>query len=184
MLRFDERTQCQVLERTQPAIPLGMGHVGTKTNDYIRHGTTGLSAAMSCLEGKLLYRTEQRHPHVKWLRFLKQLHREMPRGVEVRVIADNHANVKVWLNKHRRFHMHFTPTSNSWMTLVERFFADLTEDCVRDGSFARVKDLKDSILACLEQRNRASKPCHWKARGAAILAKIRRVRQALPQGES
>ena len=184
-----EKTQCQALERTQPALPLGVGHVRTKTHDYIRHGTICLFAAMSYLEGKLIYRTEQKHTHVEWLRFLKQLHREVPRGLQVHVIADNyathkHANVQAWLDKHRRFHMHFTPTSSSWMNLVERFFAELTEDCVRDGSFASVKELKDSIVAYLEQRNRAPKPYRWKASGAEILAKIQRARQALQQSES
>ena len=121
--------------------------------------------------------------HVGWLRFLKQLHREVPRGLDIHVIADNyathkHANVKVWLNKH----MHFTPTSSSWMHLVERFFADLTEDCVRNGSFASVKELKDSIVAYLEERNRAPKPYRGKASGAEILGKLQRARQALEQG--
>ena len=141
------------------------------------------------MEGKLIYRTEQKHTHVQWLRFLKQLHREVPRGLQVHVIADNyatpkHANVQAWLHKHERFHMHFTPTSSYWMNLVERFFADLTEVCVRDGSFASVKELKDSIVAYLEERNRAPKPYRWKASGAEILAKIQRARQALQQSES
>ena len=102
------------------------------------------------------------------------------------MVADNnathkHANVKAWLNKHKRFHMHVTPTSSSWMNLVKRFFADLTEDCVRDESFASVKELKDSIVAYLEERNRAPTPYRWKANGAEILAKIHRARQALEQ---
>ncbi len=105
------------------------------------------------------------------------------------MIADNcaahkHANVKAWLHKHKRFHMHFTPTSSSWMNLVERFFADLTQDCVREGSFASVKELKDSIVPYLEERNGAPKPYRWKASGAEILAKIQRARQALQQSES
>lgn len=113
----------------------------------------------------------------------------MPRGLQVHVIGDNyathkHANVKAWLHKHKRFHMHFTPTSSSWMNRVERFFADLTQDCVREGSFASVKELKDSIVAYLEERKRAAKPYRWKASGAEILAKIQRARQALQQSES
>ena len=161
----------------------------TKAHDYIRHGTICLFAAMSYLEGKLIYRTDHKHTHVEWLRFLKQLHREVPRGLDVHVIADNyathkHGNVQAWLKKHKRFHMHFTPTSSSWMNLVERFFADLTEDCVRDGSFTSVKELKDSIVAYMEKRNHAPKPYRWKASGAEILAKIQRARQALEQSEN
>ena len=158
----------------------------TRTHDYIRHGTICLFAAMSYLEGKLIYRTEHKHTHVEWLRFLKQIHREVPRELDVHVIADNyathkHRNVTAWLAKHKRFHMHFTPTSSSWMNLVERFFADLTEDCVREGSFTSVKELKNSIVAYLEERNQAPKPYRWKASGAEILAKIQRARQALEQ---
>ena len=189
VLCCDEKTQCQALERTQPALPLGVGHVRTRTHDYIRHGTICLFAAMSYLEGKLIYRTEHKHTHVEWLRFLKQIHREVPRDLDIHVIADNYAThkhhrVKAWLAKHKRFHMHFTPTSSSWMNLVERFFAELTEDCVRDGSFTSVKELKDSIVAYLEERNQAPKPYRWKARGAQILAKIQRARQALEQSGS
>ena len=189
VLCCDEKAQCQALERTQPALPLGVGHVRTKTHDDIRHGTICLFAAMSYLEGKLMYRTEHQHTHVEWLRFLKQLHWEVPRGLDVHVIADNYAThkhgaVKTWLNKHRRFQMHFTPTSSSWMNLVERFIADLTEDSVRDGSFTSVKELKDSIVAHLEQPNRLTKPYQWRASGAEILAKIQRKRQALEQSGS
>lgn len=189
VLCCDEKTQGQALERTQPALPLGLGHVHTKTYDDIRHGTICLFAAMSYLEGKLIYRTEHQHTHVEWLRFLKQLHREVPRGLDVHVIADNyathnHGTVKAWLKKHGRFQMHFTPTSSSWMNVVERFIGDLTEDGVREGSFTSVKELKDSIVAYLEQPNRAAKPYRWKASGAEILAKIQRARQALEQSGS
>jgi len=189
VLCCDEKAQCQALEHTQPALPLGVGHVRTNTHDDTRHGAICLFAAMSYLEGKLIYRTEHQHAHVEWLRFLKQLHWEVPRGLDVHVIADSyathhHGTDKAWLNKHRRFQMHFTPTSSSWMNLVERFIADLTEDCVRDGSFTSVKELKDPIMAHLEQPNRATKPYRWKASGAEILAKIQRARQALEQSGS
>lgn len=189
VLCCDEKTQCQALERTQPALPLGVGHVHTKTHDDIRHGTICLFAAMSYLEGELIYGTEHQHTHVEWLRFLKQLHGGGPRGLEVHVTADNyathmHGTVKAWLNQHSRFQMHFTPTSSSWMNLVERFIGDLTEDGVRDGSFTCVKELKDSIVAYLEQPNRAAKPYRWNASGAEILAKIQRARQALEQSGS
>ena len=139
VLCCDEKTQCQALERTQPGLPLGRGHIRTRTHDYIRHGTVTLFAALSYLEGKLIYRTEQQHTHVKWLRFLKQIDRETPDDVDLHLIADNYCTHKhevvSWLQKHPRFHMHFIPTWSSWMNMVERFFADLTQDCVRAGSF-------------------------------------------------
>ena len=156
----------------------------TRTHDYIRHGTVCLFAAMSYLEGKLIYRTEARHTHLEWLRFLKQIDREVPNGLQIHIVADNycthkHAKVRAWLGKHQRFHMHFTPTSSSWLNLVERFFADLTADCVRDGSFGSVKELTDAITAYLTERNEHPKPYRWKAKGEEILAKIHRARQAL-----
>ena len=131
MLCCDEKTQCRALERTQPGLPLGRGHIRTQTHDYIRHGTVTLFAALSYLEGKLIYRTEQQHTHVEWLRFLKQIDRETPEDVDLHLIADNycthkHGKVVSWLKKHQRFQMHFIPTSSSWMNMVERFFADLT----------------------------------------------------------
>ena len=184
VLCCDEKSQCQALERTQPALPLGVGHIRTRTHDYIRHGTVCLFAAMSYLEGKLIYRTEARHTHLEWLRFLKQIDREVPNGLQIHIVADNyythkHAKVRDWLGKHKRFHMHFTPTSSSWLNLVERFFADLTADCVRDGSFGSVKELTDAITAYLMERNENPKPYRWKAKGEEILAKIHRARQAL-----
>ena len=184
VLCCDEKTQCQALERTQPALPLGVGHVRTRTHDDIRHGTTCLFAALNYLEGKLIYRTEEKHTHLDWLRFLKQIEREVPAGLDIHLIADNdcthkHAKVKDWLGKHKRCHMHFTPTSSLWLNLVERFFAELTEECVREGSFTCVKQLTDAITAYLTERNENPKPYRWKASGEEILAKIHRARQAL-----
>ena len=173
---------------TQPGLPLGTGHIRTRTHDYYRHGTICLFAALSYLEGKLIYRTEQQHTHLEWLRFLKQIDREVPKELAVHIIADNysmhkHAKVKAWMGRHRRFHMHFTPTSSSWMNLVERFFADLTEDCVRAGSFASVKELTDAITAYLAERNENPRPYKWKASGQEILEKIHRARQALAEAQ-
>ena len=184
VLCCDEKTQCQALERTQPGLPLGTGHIRTRTHDYYRHGTICLFAALSYLEGKLIDRAEQKHTHLEWLRFLKQIHREVPHELAVHIIADNysthkHAKVKAWLERHQRFHMHYTPTSSSWLNLVERFFADLTEDCVRAGSFASVKELTDAITSYLAERIENPRPYKWKASGKAILEKIHRARQAL-----
>ena len=184
VLCCDEKTQCQALERTQPCLPLGRGHIRTQTHDYIRHGTVTLFAALSYLEGKLIYRTEQKHTHVEWLRFLKQIDRETPKDVDLHLIADNycthkHEKVVSWLKKRPRFHMHFIPTSSSWMNMVERFFADLTQDCVRAGSFTSVTELVKAITTYLADRNETPKPYKWKADGAKTLAKIRRAREAL-----
>ena len=184
VLCCDEKSQCQALERTQPCLPLGIGHIRTRTHDYIRHGTVTLFAALNYLDGKLIGRTEKKHTHVEWLRFLKQIDRETPRDLDIHLIADNycthkHAKVKQWLKRHSRFHMHFTPTSSSWMNLVERFFADLTQDVVRSGSFQSVGQLVNSIETYLAVRNDDPKPYRWKAKGEEILAKVKRARDAL-----
>jgi transposase len=187
VLCCDEKSQCQALERTQPGLPLGIGHIRTRTHDYERHGTITLFAALSYLEGKVLSRTEQRHTHVEWLRFLKQIDRQTPKELTIHLIVDNyctHKNevVKQWLAKHPRFIMHFTPTGSSWMNLVERFFRDLTEDVVREGSFGSVPELVRAINQYLTARNADPKPYRWKAKGQDILAKIQRAREALSQG--
>ena len=184
VLCCDEKSQCQALERTQPGLPLGIGHIRTKTHDYKRHGTITLFAALNYLDGKLISRTERRHTHVEWLRFLRQIDRETPRGLTIHVIADNyathkHKRVKAWLGKHPRFQMHFTPTSSSWLNLVERFFGELTTDCIRDGSFQSVRELADSIVDYLTARNENPKRYVWKAKGEEILKKIQRAKQAL-----
>lgn len=184
VLCCDEKSQCQALERTQPGLPLGIGHIRTKTHDYKRHGTITLFAALNYLTGKLISRTERRHTHVEWLRFLRQIDRETPRGLTVHVIADNyathkHKRVKAWLGKHPRFQMHFTPTSSSWLNLVERFFGELTADCIRDGSFQSVRELVEAIVDYLAARNESPKRYVWKAQGEEILKKIQRAKQAL-----
>jgi transposase len=184
VLCCDEKSQCQALERTQPGLPLGIGHIRTKTHDYTRHGTITLFAALNYLDGKILSRTAQRHTHRQWLDFLKQIDQETPSELDLHLIVDNyathkHPKVKRWLAKHPRIHQHFTPTSSSWMNLVERFFRDLTEDVVREGSFEGVKELVVAINAYLAERNLAPRRYVWKKQGAEILAKIRRARAIL-----
>lgn len=184
MLCCDEKSQCQALERTQPMLPLGIGHIRTKTHDYIRHGTTTLFAALNYLDGKIISRTEQRHTHVEWLRFLKQINRETPKDVDIHIIADNycthkHEKVKSWLSRHGRFHMHFTPTGGSWLNLVERFFADLTADVICEGSFTSVRELVGDIEEYLALRNESPRPYKWRAKGETILRKIHRARAVL-----
>lgn len=194
VLCCDEKSQCQALERTQPGLPLGVGHVRTKTHDYTRHGTLTLFAAMNYLDGKIFHNTAARHTHKEWLAFLKQIDAEAPEGLCLHLIVDNysthkHEKVRSWLKwrnqRHRksegtdRLVLHFTPTSSSWMNLVERFFRDITVECVRDGSFASVKELENAILDYLNERNLSPKPYVWKAEGRVILEKIARARAAL-----
>ena len=189
VLCCDEKSQCQALERTQLGLPLAPKRPRTMTHDYTRHGTLTLFAALNALEGELISRTEARHTHVEWLRFLKQIDRETPKDLTLHLIADNyathkHPKVKAWLDRHPRFKMHFTPTSSSWMNLVERFFADLTGDVIRAGSFASVKELAADIKAYLAARNANPRPYAWKAEGLAILAKIQRARAALEKAQA
>lgn len=188
VLCCDEKSQCQALERTQLGLPLAPKRPRTMTHDYKRHGTVTLFAALNAIEGKLITRTEKRHTHVEWLRFLKQIDRETPKHLDIHLIQDNyathkHAKVKAWLARHPRFKTHFTPTSSSWMNLVERFFADLTEDVIRAGSFGSVRELVRDINAYLEERNKNPRPYMWKAKGAEILAKIKRARAALDKAK-
>jgi transposase len=189
VLCCDEKSQCQALERTQLGLPLAPKRPRTMTHDYTRHGTVTLFAALNAIEGKLIARTEARHTHVEWLRFLKQIDRETPKGLDIHLIQDNyathkHPKVKAWLERHPRFKCHFTPTSSSWMNLVERFFADLTEDVIRTGSFASVGELVRDIDAYLAGRNANPRPYKWKAEGAAILEKIKRARAALDKAQA
>ena len=188
VLCCDEKSQCQALERTQLSLPLAPNRPRTMTHDYKRHGTTTLFAALAHKTGTLIARTEENHTHVEWLRFLKQIDRETPDDLDLHLIADNYAThkhpvVRAWLDRHPRFHMHFTPTSSSWLNLVERFFADLTGDVIRRGSFGSVNALVADIKAYLAERNANPKPYVWKAKGAEILAKIQRARAALSKIE-
>src|SRR5438552_4712561 len=183
VLCCDEKSQCQALERTQPGLPLGIGHIRTKTHDYVRHGTLTLFAALNYLEGKLITRLAARHRHQEWLAFLKTIDEETPGDLAIHIIADNYAThkhpaVTRWLDRHARFHMHYTPTSSSWMNLVERFFRDLTE-FITEKSFASTRELADAIIAFLAARNENPQRYVWKAKGEDILRKIDAARQAL-----
>ena len=183
VLCCDEKSQCQALERTQPGLPLGIGHVRTRTHDYIRHGTITLFAAMNYLDGRILSTTAPKHTHKEWLAFLKRIHRKTPPELALHLIVDNyathkHPEVAAWVAKHPRVHMHFTPTSSSWLNLVERFFRQLTDDVVREGSFGSVGELITAIDVHLAHHNLKPTPYRWKAEGAAILEKIQRARAA------
>lgn len=184
VLCCDEKSQCQALQRTQPGLPLGIGHVRTRTHDYVRHGTITLFAALNYLDGKIISQIAPRHTHAEWLAFLRQIDRDTPLELQLHLIVDNyathkHPTVKAWLAKHPRFHLHFVPTSSSWMNLVERFFRDLTEDVIREGSFSSVRELTRTIETYLAEHNLEPKPYRWRAKGEEILAKIQRAREAL-----
>lgn len=196
VLCCDEKSQCQALERTQPGLPLGVGEIKTATHDYKRHGTVTLFAALDYLEGTIHRQFHQSHTHQQWLGFLKHLDSECADGLTLHLIVDNysthkHAKVKSWIKwrnqryakKHgvERIVQHFTPTSSSWMNLVERFFRDITEEVIREGSFGHVQELIDDIELYLQQRNENPKPYRWNAKGEEILAKIHRARAKLAE---
>jgi len=184
VLCADEKSQIQALDRTQPGLPMRPGRCGTWTHDYKRNGTTTLFAALELAEGRVLGTCLPRHRHQEWLRFLKLLDEQTPADPELHVIVDNyrthkHEKVKRWLKRHPRFHMHFTPTSSSWLNLVERFFRELTQKRIRRGTFCSVAELVRAIRNYLANHNRAPKPFVWTAKAEDILKKIQRARAVL-----
>ena len=184
VLSVDEKSQIQALDRTQPGLPLWPGRCGTYTHDYKRNGTTTLFAAMEMAEGKIIASCMPRHRNGEWLQFLKQIDRETPPDIDLHLIVDNygthkHANVKAWLKAHPRFHIHFTPTSSSWLNLIERWFRDLTEKRIRRGAFQSVPDLIDAIMKYVEAHNQNPKPFIWTAGVQEILAKVERARSVM-----
>ena len=184
VLSVDEKSQIQALDRTQPGLPLKKGRCGTLTHDYKRHGTTTLFAALSTLDGTLISDCMDRHRHQEWLKFLRRIDRETPPDQELHLIVDNyathkHPKVQRWLHRHPRFHIHFTPTSASWLNMVERFFRDLTENRVRRGVFRSVDELVDAIQAYIAHHNGDPKPFIWTAKACDILEKVKRARAKL-----
>lgn len=189
VLCVDEKSQIQALDRTQPGLPLKRGRAGTMTHDYKRYGTTTLFAAMNAASGKVISLCQQRHRHQEWLKFLRLLDVATPAGKQVHLIADNysthkHEKVQRWLNRHPRFHLHFTPTSSSWLNMVERFFRDLTENRLRRGVFRSVLELIDALDEFVDQHNEHPKPFIWTAKATDILAKVLRAKAALHTGRS
>ena len=180
----DEKTAIQALDRLDPVLPLSPGRAERHGFEYFRHGTLSLYAALNTQTGAVLGKTTAKHTSAEFVAFLAELVAGQPQGREIHVIADNyathkHKRVKTWLAKHPRFQMHFTPTSSSWLNLVERFFGELTADCIRDGSFQNVRELADVIMHYLVARNEKPKRYVWKAKGEEILKKIQRAKQAL-----
>ena len=184
VLSVDEKSQIQALDRTQPGLPLKKGRCGTMTHDYKRNGTTTLFAALNTLDGTVISTCMPRHRHQEWLKFLKQIDKETPKDKELHLIADNYAThkapaVKAWLAKHPRVHMHFTPTSASWLNMIERFFRDLTTKRLRRGVFCSVPELIVAIEEYLDQHNEDPSPYIWTKSANDILAKVKRARRTL-----
>jgi transposase len=184
VLCCDEKSQIQALDRTQPGLPMKKGRAASMTHDYKRHGTTTLFAAMNTLDGSIISRCDQRHRHSEWLAFLKQIDRETPADKSLHLICDNysthkHPVVQAWLGKHPRFHLHFTPTSASWLNMVERFFRDLSVARLRNGVFRSVPELTQAIEDYVVHHNRNPKPFIWTAKAKDILAKVMRANQNL-----
>jgi transposase len=184
VLCMDEKSQIQALDRTQPTLPMKPGRAGTMTHDYKRNGTTTLFAALNVLTGVVIGRCLPKHRHSEFLKFLRVIEKEVPRGLQIHLILDNygthkHPNVAAWLAKHPRFHLHFTPTSSSWLNLVERWFRNLTDQAIRRGVFHSVPDLIAAIEAYLQANNNDPRPFEWTATADEILDKVRRGRVAL-----
>ncbi len=184
VLSVDEKSQIQALDRTQPGLPMKKGRAGTMTHDYKRHGTTTLFAALDVLDGRVIGQCMDKHRHQEFIRFLNKINRQVLPNLDVHLIADNyathkHPKVKAWLARHPRFHMHFTPTSASWLNLVERFFGEITRKRIRRGVFHSVVDLQRAINDYLEIHNANPKPFVWTASASAILEKVNRGKQAL-----
>ena len=183
---FDEKTQVQALDRTQPSLPMKAGRGGTMTHDYKRHGTTDLFAAMNVATGEVLYDTRTSHKATDVLRFFKLIDLHVPKDLEVHVILDNLSAhkapaVRDWLAdpKRARWHLHFTPTSSSWLNLVERWFGELTERRLRRGVFSSVPHLIEAIELWTEDWNDNPRPFVWHKPAQEIIAKVRRGRRSL-----
>ncbi|EUA12929.1 integrase core domain protein [Mycobacterium kansasii 732] len=186
VLCMDDKSQIQALDRTQASLPMIPGRAGTMTHDYKRNGTTTLFAALDVLTGTVIGQCLPHHRHTEFLKFLNTIDHEVPQGLQVPLILDNysthkHAEVDRWPNRHKRFHLHFTPTSSSWLNQVERWFRDLTDKNLRRGVFASVPDLIASIEEYLNAHNADPTPYVWTATAESILAKVQRARTKLEQ---
>lgn len=184
VLCVDEKSQIQALDRTQKCLPLMRGHSETMTHDYERHGTTTLFAAYNVFNGTVIGNCMPQHRHQEWLKFLKQIDRETNADKQLHLIVDNyathkHAKVKRWLANHPRFHIHFTPTSSSWLNLVERWFGELTRKRIRRGTFRSVRAVIDAVMSFIKAHNQDSTPMLWTAKAAKIIEKVERARAVL-----
>jgi len=185
----DEKSSIQALDRTQPGLPMKPGRCGTMTHDYKRHGTSTLFAALNTLTGEVIGTCRKRHTHKEFLSFLKTVEKQTPKELDLHLIVDNyathkHEKVKTWLKRNKRVHLHFIPTSSSWLNLVERFFGLLTQRQLRRGVFTSVKELEKAIMQFIETHNEDKKPFVWTKSAEEILVKVERTRQALSYQQS
>ena len=183
VLCVDEKSQIQALDRTQPGLPLKKGRCGTMTHDYKRNGTTTLFAALSMLDGKVIGDCMPRHRHQEFIRFLNKIDAETPSHLDLHLIVDNyathkHPRVKSWMRRHPRFHIHFIPTSSSWLNLVERWFREITDKRIRRGSFHSVPQLIAAIEDYLQCHNQNPRVFVWKASADSIMNKIAKCKEA------
>lgn len=184
VLCVDEKSQIQALDRSQPGLPLKKGRCGTMTHDYKRNGTTTLFAAYNMLDGKVIGDCMPRHRHQEFIRFLKKVDAETPQELDLHLIVDNyathkHPRVKSWIRRHPRFHLHFIPTSSSWLNMVERWFREITDKRIRRGTFHNVPELIAAIHEFLDNHNQAPKVFTWTASVEGILAKVAKSKEAL-----
>ena len=184
VLCVDEKGQIQALDRTQPGLPLKRGRCGTMTHDYKRNGTATLFAALNTLDGTVISMCDDRHRHQEWLKFLRVIDDVTPADKDLHLIVDNyathkHPKVQRWLARHPRFHVYFTPTSSSWLNMVERFFRDLTQHRLRRGVFRDIAELVRAIGDYIDRHNEQPKPFIWTATASDILAKVARARKTL-----
>src|ERR1017187_2032161 len=177
VLCVDEKSQVQALDRTQPGLPMKKGRCGTMTHDDKRNGTTCLFAALNVLEGTVIGSCYPRHRNQEFLRFLRQVDRDTPKGMDLHLIVDNysthkHPKVKQWIQRHKRFHLHFIPTSSSWLNLVERWFGEITRKRIRRGVFKSVQELIEAIEHYMKTNNQIPKPFVWTKRVDEILERV------------
>ena len=189
VLSVDEKSQIQALDRTQPGLPMKKGRGATMTHDYKRNGTTTLFAALDTATGEVYGLCQQRHRHQEWLHFLRMIDQTVPAGKEIYLICDNyathkHERVQRWLQKHSRFHVRFTPTSASWLNMIERFFRDLTTNQIRRGVFQDLEQLITAIGNYIDHHNKKPKPFIWTAKANDILEKVTRAQTTLNKRRS
>jgi transposase len=181
---IDEKSQIQALDRTQPSLPLKKGRLGTMRHDYKRHGTSSLFAALNMYDGSVIGECYRHHTHKEFINFLKKVDKEIAHDIELHIVIDNYSThkteeVEKWLNKHPRFHFHFTPTSSSWINMVERFFSKITDKLIRRSSFRSVEDLDNAILNFIAVHNNDPKVYTWTKDADTIIAKWIKGKDAL-----
>ena len=189
VLCADEKSQIQALDRTQPGLPIKKGRCETLTHDYKRNGTATLFAALNAFDGTVISMCDDRHRHQEWLTFLRVIDRVTPPEKELHLIVDNyathkHPKVQRWLARHPRFNIHFTPTSSSWLNMVERFFRDLTQNRLRRGVFRDPEELIMAIEEYIDKHNQSPKPFIWTAKASDILEKVKRARRSVDNRHS